>query len=146
MGILDLLTVIPEAVPLFQKSRQSDRDKRILREGSPTYTWTPGSIAASARLAIYLDTEFPDSRKYAPLDKVEIINNDAVDLDIIINASETWHCPAGTIRKIEGGIGIRHCEIFNLDAATATTQYKVVLRFQRAPASADKYYQNLMGG
>jgi len=125
---------------------QARRNQRVFQEGSPPYTWTIGVLAAAATIAIYLDTQFPASRKYAPLDKVEIVNSDVVDLTVTINGVEPYDVPAGAIRTVADGVGIRHCQVTNDDAAVATTAGAVVLRFQKKPADADSILRRVFGG
>ena len=121
----------------YQGSLKADRMKRVQKEGSPLYRWVPGIIAATASSAIYLDTQFPDSVKYAPLDWVEVINNDLVDIDLTINGTEIRTIPAGVIRKVDDDIGLHHIAITNRDAALASVAGKIILSFQRKAMTAD---------
>jgi len=124
---------------MLTNGRLSDRQRRIIEDGSPFYSWTPASIAASASSAIDLDSQFPESRKYRPLNWLEIVNADVVDVSLICNgnANETHYVPAGVIRVIDQGIGLNHLNITNLNAATATVQGKIVVKARRKPADAD---------
>jgi len=121
----------------LQAGFETERMRRIRREGSPLYRWIPGIIAATASAAIYLNTQFPDSKKYAPLDWLEIINNDLVDLDLTINGMEIRTIPAGVIRKVDDDIGLQHIAITNRDAALASVAGKIILSFQRKAMTAD---------
>jgi len=136
MDILGLITALPSLVPLV-KPRLSDRALRIIREGSPPYRWAPGIIAVTASLEIDLDTQFPESRKYAPLDCLEVTNNDSVDLTLTINSNEAYPVPAGVIRKVDDDIGIHSVRLTNLDTVTATTAGKIVVNLKRKPLDAD---------
>lgn len=117
-----------------------DRLERVKREGSPTYTWNMPATAAAAVAVIYVDTQFPASRKYAPLDYIEIVNNEAAnDLTITINGNETRPIPAGTIRTIHGsGVALKHIAITN-DGAAITTLGKIVVTLQKEPLTIDKW-------
>jgi len=128
---------------LGRSDMQSARMKRVRQEGSPPYVWTPGSIAAGGSLSIYLDTQFPDSRKYSPLDWIEIANGDEVDLTITINTDETRLVPARVIRIVDDDIGIRHVKVTNNHASTATTANRIVLTFQRKAITIDTLARRL---
>lgn len=143
MGIIDTLTslVAPDILGSLFKRALPPREKRVRSEGSPAYTWTPGVIAATASSSIFVDTQFPDSRKYAPLDWLEIVNNDVVDLTLTINGDESWPIPAGVIRTRSGGIGLHHITITNNDAAAASTAGKIVITMQKEAMTADKQIQ-----
>ena len=119
-----------------------DRIARIRREGSPVYVWTPGAIAAAANVSIYPDNEFPASRKYAPLDSMEIVNNEAAnDITVTINGGDQRYCPAGTIRTVHGsGVALRHLTITN-NGGAITTAGSIVISLQKAPMTIDKWAQ-----
>lgn len=115
----------------------SSRLARVRKEGSPHFTYIPGAIAAAADNYIHINSQFPLSRKYSPLDWLEFTNNDSVNLTITINGNQPFPCPAGTIRTIKGkGVAVHTLNIHNDDAATATTQGLVVVTMQRQPEAA----------
>lgn len=117
-----------------------DRLERIKREGSPPYVWPVPATAAGATSVIYVPTQFPASRKYEPLDSVEIVNNEATnDLTITINGKDRRPSPAGTIRTIHGsGVALWHIAITN-DGAAITTLGKIILTLQKEPMTIDKW-------
>jgi len=119
-----------------------DRLERIKREGSPPYVWQVPATAAGATSVIYVPTQFPASRKYEPLDSIEIVNNEATnDLTIAINGKDRRPIPAGTIRTIHGsGIALWHIAITN-DGAAVTTLNKITLTLQKEPMTIDKWAQ-----
>lgn len=119
-----------------------DRLERIKREGSPTYTWPVPATAAGATAVIYVPDQFPASRKYQPLDSIEIVNNEvANDLTVTINGNETRPVPAGTIRTIHGsGVALWHVAITN-DGAGITTLNKIICTLQKEPMTIDKWAQ-----
>ena len=91
MNIFDIANNITKPRNTYQV-----RQERIKREGSPYYTWTPGAIAAGVTSGIYLQTQFPDARKYEPLDWLEIVNNEAANnLSLVLNDADTFAVPAG---------------------------------------------------
>lgn len=117
-----------------------DRLTRIKREGSPVYVWTPGAIAAGATAVIETNNQFPASRKYAPLDSIEIVNNEAAnDIMVIINGGDQRYCPAGTIRHIHGrGVALWHIAVRN-DGAAVTTAGAIVISLQKEPYTVDRW-------
>jgi hypothetical protein len=114
------------------------RQARIKREGSPYYTYSVGVIAAGGSVVLIPRDYFPGSKKYEPLDYVEVVNNDVVDLSICVNGEDTFVSPAGTIRSIEGQ-PLHQLRITNTDAAAATTSGKTILTLQRQPLTIDKW-------
>lgn len=117
-----------------------DRMERIKREGSKPYIWTVPVTAASAQSVIYVNTEFPDSKKYAPLDSIEIVNNEAANnITVTINGGDTYLVPASTIRKIQGdGIALHHIGVTN-NGAVNTTLGNIICTLQKTPLTIDKW-------
>lgn len=115
------------------------RQERIKREGSPYYTWTPGAITAGGgTLAIYIPDQFPASRKYQPLDWIEIVNNEASnDLRVVINGNTTFPVPAKTIRTIDNE-SLRHIQLIN-DGGSNTTPGLIYATLQKQPLTIDKW-------
>ena len=114
------------------------RQERIKREGSPYYTWTVPVTAASATSAIHVPTEFPESRKYEPLDWLELVNNEtANNLTLTINQSDSFSIPAGTIRTIEGR-ALWSIQVTN-DGSVNTTLGLIVATLRRQPMTIDKW-------
>lgn len=129
MGLLDgllLQGIIPAGKLLFGK-----RDP--YPDGSPSYEWEPGALAASASIDMDPETQFPGARTYGPLDSIVCVNNDVVDIDMILNNKERYFVPAGVIQPVQGGIGIRAVRITNLDAGTAATAGQIVCRLRKLP-------------
>lgn len=136
-NLFDLSNIIP------RKGITIDRLERIKREGSPPYVWTVPVTAASASSVIYVPSQFPDCRKYEPLDSLEIVNNEsAIDITVIINGNDSRLCPAGTIRLIHGsGVSLWHIAIRNDHASLSTTLNRIVLTLQKEPMTIDKWVQ-----
>ena len=134
-SIFDLLSLIPRGI-------YDERQKRVRREGSPVYTWILPVTAPAAISQIYVPTQFPASRKYSPLDNLEIVNNEpANNLTVIINGNDERPVPAGSIRPIHGnGVALWTIQVRN-DGAGNTTLGLVVLTFQKEPLSTDKWVQ-----
>lgn len=114
------------------------RQERIKREGSPYYTWTVPVTATTATSSIHVPTQFPVSRKYEPLDWIEIVNNEPTNnLTLTINQSDSFSVPAGTIRTIERkalwSIGVTN------DGGANTTLGLIVVTIRRQPMTMDKW-------
>lgn len=117
------------------------RQERIKREGSPYYSWAVPVTAAGASSAIYVPTQFPDGKKYHPLDWLEICNNDTnCNLTLTINGNTTLPVPSGTIRTIENK-ALHHIAIKN-DGAVATAANKIICSLQRQPLTMDKWVRS----
>jgi len=115
---------------------REQRALRIRKEGSPYYRWSPGIIVAGADAYIFLDTQFPESRKYAPLDWYEIVNNSTRNLTITLNGGQQHIVPAGTTRK-DDLTAITSFNIHN-DSAADTVAGEVIVTFARQPITEDK--------
>ena len=122
-------------------SAQKRRWQRVDRRGSPDYPINlPVTAAgATATYEVGTSTELVDAEKYSPLDLLEIVNNDSVDLEAKLDCdpSKTYYAPAGTVRKITDK-AYRRLDIKNLDTVTATTLGKVRITCCRRPLDADK--------
>lgn len=117
------------------------RQERIKREGSPYYTWTVPVTVAGARSAINIEQQFPQAKKYEPLDWLEIINNDTVVVTLILDSADTLRIINGTIR-ISTEKAFRHLAIRNEDAVTSTTLDKIIVTLRREPLTSDKWVRS----
>jgi len=117
------------------------RQERIKREGSQYFTYPPGIIAATETDVLIPSVYFPASKKYEPLDFVEIVNNDVVNLSIAVNGQDSFVCLAGTIRTIEN-MPLWEIRITNNDGLTNTVAGKITLTLQRQPLTMDKWIRN----
>ena len=114
------------------------RQERIKREGSPYYSWTVPVTATTATAVINVQQQFPDSRKYEPLDFLEVSNNEAAnDLTLTINGTQPFPVPAGTIRTIEGK-ALWHIALTN-NGGVNTTLGKIIVTLRRQPYTIDKW-------
>jgi len=113
------------------------RQARVNKSGSPFFRYVPGIIAIGANDYIWINTQFPEAAKYAPLDWYEIVNNSAVNLTITINGVQSHLVPASTSRK-DDNTAIHSFNIHNDSAAAATAAGEVVVTFQRQPITEDR--------
>ena len=115
------------------------RRRRVERHGSPTKRWNMPATAPGARQVYEIDTatELATSRRFAPLDCVEIVNSDAVDLLLTIDQIATYFIPAGSTRTVERR-SWRSIWIENLDGATTSTLGAISIMVWRAPVDADE--------
>ena len=121
---------------------QLNRLQRVMREGSPKYHYDVPVIAADyAYVEFDMQTQFPRSRKYEPLDSCLVINNDAVAIGINFNGhgGDLYLIPAGTIRRIsrEEMPAIWHVRITNHSGINATVAHAIDIEFWRSPEDAD---------
>ena len=130
--------LLRQIIPTYQRIALN-RLKRIDEQGSRVYPFEVPQIAASAYLERDIASQFPDAAKYQPLDWVEIINNDNVDLDLYLNGSggNYFHIPSGTSRVINR-TAVWQYRITNCSTTTATVVGKVKISFQRLPLDADE--------
>jgi len=120
------------------------RLERIKKEGSPFYTWIVPVTAATAQSAIDIATQFPLARKYAPLDWLEIVNNDAVDLTLILNGQggEYLNVPAATTRPVIGK-ALWRIAVRNDDAVADSVLNAIVVTLRRQPKTIDMVAQEM---
>ncbi len=117
--------------------RRLERQQRTDENGSPIGALNFPATAATVVVSYAVRTQWPNLQKYAPLDWLQVVNADVVDLLVTINGAggDSFYVPAGTISPI-----LRPFELFsveNLDAAVATTLGKVRIRVQRRALDAD---------
>jgi len=116
------------------------RLERIKREGSPDYPYQLPATAAAAVAHIYLPTLFPASRKYQPLDYMEIVNNSVANpLNVVVNGGDAYYCPAGTIRHAKGkGIALWQIDITNLGGGISVLG-EIRFSFKKEALTMDKW-------
>ena len=128
--------------------RRSFRDvyltrlERIKKEGSEYFPWIVPVTAAGAKSYINIGQQFPRSRKYEPLDWLEIVNNGAVDLTLILNGmgGEYLNVPAGTSRPVIGK-ALREVAVRNDHATNSTVLNKIIVTLRRQPKTIDMWAQ-----
>jgi hypothetical protein len=93
-------------------------------------------MVAGSDAYIWLDTQFPGSCKYSPLDWYEIVNNSGENLTITLNGNQQHPVPAGTSRK-DDLTAISSFGIHN-DSPTDTVDGEVIVTFAKQPWTEDK--------
>lgn len=132
MNLIDILN------PQRSRNTYTVRQERIKREGSPYYTWTVPALAAAASAEIHVPTQFPDARKYEPLDWIEVTNAEVADaLTLTINGDTTFPISISSIRTIDN-MALWNVRITNI-GAVVTTLGKIVVTLQRQPLTIDKW-------
>ena len=122
------------------------RQQRVLREGSQYFSISLGVITAGDFVIYDIDnsTELKEARKYKPLDFLEVINNDAVDIQVTLDFQDTFLIPKGTIKTIsERSFYI--LKIKNIGTGDSTAA-KIVLTLQRMPITTDQYIRKFQLG
>lgn len=136
MGIFDTILNLANNDKASRIMRK--RAERLFTEGSQPFHYDVPVIAAGGTVDFTIFSQFPLARKYEPLNRAIVINQDVVAIGITINGT-LWIVPPGTIRELtkEETPAIWHILITNLDSATATTADKIDIEFSKAPATAD---------
>ena len=116
---------------------QLDRLRRIMKEGSQKFHYDVPVLAAGVAVGFDIHTQFPRAQKYEPLDVIQIINNDVVNISVQLNGAggDLLIVPSGTIRTATNDeIGaIQRILITNNDAAAAVTAGLIDIDIWRAP-------------
>jgi hypothetical protein len=115
------------------------REGRIAVEGSPPFDFINALIAASGTWIINLEsnTEFGTQiYKYVPLDFIEVENDSARDVDLVLNGVLTYRVLANSIRNVTRR-PIHQVKIVNRDAVNTIAANLVKVTMERLPATAD---------
>ncbi len=79
------------------------RGQQLINDGSDTYEYAAGVIAAGVTVWIDIAASFPRARTYFPLDSIEVINNSAQPIGLYLNSrSNVEVVPAYMIKPIAG--------------------------------------------
>ena len=80
---------------------RAQRMVTVWRDGSPMFMHSFGAIAAGADEYVEMQTTFPASRAYEPLNNLVITNTSGEDCDLEINAQAYALVPAGVIWSVD---------------------------------------------
>lgn len=118
--------------------RKLERRRRTDLYGSPVKAFDLPVVAAGAYVEYAVRSQYPELQKYAPIDYIQVVNNDVVDLRVNLNGTggDSFEVPAGTV-VTQKDTAFDVYRITNLDAATDTTLTKVRVRLQKQAKDAD---------
>ncbi|OGO29979.1 MAG: hypothetical protein A2Z29_04745 [Chloroflexi bacterium RBG_16_56_11] len=114
------------------------RQDWIKKEGSEYFSWIVPVTIAGAQSSIEIGQQFPRARKYLPLDFIEVMNNDVVNLTLIINNNEFLPVPAASIRPMAGN-KLWQISVRNDDAAAPSTLNSIIVTLRRQPQTIDDW-------
>lgn len=114
------------------------RDEKIKQVGSPFYPISLPAIAASGmkQYTIENSSELKGADRFSPLDWMEIVNNDSVDIQVAFGLG-SFIVIGGTIRTISNN-WFDKFTITNLSASTAVTADKIKITCRREPITLDR--------
>jgi len=115
---------------------RAQRMVTVWRDGSPNYRHTFGAIAAGANEYVAMQTTFPASRAYEPLNTLVITNLAGESVDLAINGENYALIPAGVIFTVSDQ-AIWSFRITNNDA-TNVLAGEIRANINRPPLGADE--------
>lgn len=115
---------------------RAERMRSVWRDGSPMFQHSFGSIAAGAEEYVSMETTFPASRAYEPLNNLVITNTSDEDCDLEINARPYAMVPAGVIWSVDNQ-AIWSFRLTNLSAGTVAAG-EIRANISRPPLGADE--------
>ena len=115
---------------------RAQRMVTVWRDGSPNYRHTFGAIAAGANEYVEMQTTFPASRAYEPLNTLVVTNLAGENVDLAINAEDYALIPAGVIFTVSDQ-AIWSFRITNNDA-TNVLAGEIRANISRPPLGADE--------
>ena len=115
-----------------------EREKRILRYGSPLFSYKNPALTSNSSWVLDYETMIPQSQKYLPFNFLSVINNGEGDIEIWFDDNEENKktIPANTIMTFEN-LWFRKLRIVNISINTIS-QNKIEFTAQRLPIS-DEY-------
>lgn len=124
----------------------NSRQAKLKREGSPYFNWIVPAIAALGVAYIDIYTQFPLARRFEPLDEIEVSNNGANVLVLVLNGGgagvlgngDSFPVPNGVIRKISSK-PIWRIAITNADAVNATILGTILVTIRKMPKTIDQW-------
>jgi hypothetical protein len=84
------------------------------------------------------DETWPASRRYKPLTTLEIVNNDAVNLTILVNGNTTLYVPH-TSQKSWDDLPVYEVSIQNTDALLTTVLGLITVSLFKPPMNNDDF-------
>jgi len=113
-----------------------ERMRSTWRDGSPMYQHSFGAIAAGASEYVEMQSAFPASRAYEPLNSLLITNNSGEACDLQINGADYALVPAGVIWSVDNQ-AIWSFKLTNI-SATNVVSGEIRANISRPPMGADE--------
>ena len=108
----------------------------VWRDGSPMYQHSFGAIAAAASEYVEMQTTFPASRAYEPLNSLVVTNTSGENVEIQINGQDYALIPAGVIWSVDNQ-AIWSFRLTNI-SATNVVAGEIRANISRPPLGADE--------
>ena len=115
---------------------RAQRMATVWRDGSPNDQHTFGAIAAGANEYVEMQTTFPGSRAYEPLNSLVITNTSGENCDVEINGNAYAMIPAGVIWSVSDQ-AIWSFRLTNI-SATNVASGEIRANISRPPLGADE--------
>jgi len=115
---------------------RAQRMALVWRDGSPMYLHSFGAIAAGADEYVEMQTTFPASRAYEPLNSLIITNTSGENCDIAINGMAYAMIPSGVIWSVTDQ-AIWSFRLTNI-SATNVVAGEIRANISRPPLGADE--------
>lgn len=108
----------------------------VWRDGSPNFLHSFGAIAAGANEYVEMQTAFPASRAYEPLNNLVITNTSGENCDLELNGVNYAMVPAGVIWSVDNQ-AIWSFRLTNI-SATNVVAGEIRANISRPPLGADE--------
>jgi len=115
---------------------RAQRMALVWRDGSPMYQHSFGAIAAGADEYVSMQSTFPASRAYEPLNNLVITNISGENVEIQINGQDYAMIPAGVIWSVTDQ-AIWNFRLTNI-SATNVVAGEIRANISRPPLGADE--------
>jgi len=115
---------------------RAQRMASVWRDGSPMFQHSFGSISAGAEEYVEMQTTFPASRAYEPLNNLVITNTSGENVDIQINGQSYAMIPAGVIWSVDNQ-AIWSFRLTNISAGTVAAG-EIRANISRPPLGVDE--------
>ncbi len=115
---------------------RAERMTSVLRDGSPMFMHTFGAISASASEYVEMQSVFPASRGYEPLNNLVVTNTSGENVEIEINGQNYALIPAGVIWSVDNQ-AIWNFRLTNISAGTVAAG-EIRANISRPPLGADE--------
>jgi len=115
---------------------RAQRMVTVWRDGSPMYQHTFGAIASGADEYVEMQTTFPASRAYEPLNNLVITNTSGEAVDLMLNGQDYAMIPAGVIWSVTDQ-AIWSFRLTNISAG-AVVSGEIRANISRPPLGADE--------